>query len=247
MLKWFKADLHIHSCLSPCAEIDMTPLRIIRKAAEQNIHFLAITDHNSSRNIETAMEVASQYPVIVFPGMEVTTSEEVHLIALFEEIETMKEFQKIVDENLMEGENDELRYGYQIVVNTKDEILDFEKRLLINSTMLSTDTFIDTIHSLNGVIFASHIDREHFSIISQLGFIPEWLKIDALEVSPSMEPKDAFNLYGENKRPLVSFSDAHYLRDIGHRYTEFYLVEASFQEMKKALQGESGRKIAIGF
>ncbi len=245
MLKRFRADLHIHSCLSPCAEIDMTPARIVKKASESGMDIIAITDHNSSKNIEVALEVGSQYNVTVFPGMEVTTSEEVHLIALFEAIGQARDFQNIVYENLMKGENDELQYGYQIVVNAKDEILDFEKRLLISSTMLSTDTFIDTIHSLHGITFASHVDREHFSIISQLGFIPEWLKIDALEVSPLIEPQDAFNLYGDDKRPLVSFSDAHYLKDIGQRYTEFYMVDASFNEMKKALNGESGRRISI--
>ncbi len=237
MLKKYIADLHIHTCLSPCADIDMTPSNIVNEAIEKKIDIIAITDHNSSKNAEAAIEAANQHNITVIPGMEVTTSEEVHIIALFLSIEQAKDFQNVIYENLLSGENDELLYGDQIIVNSKDEVLDFEKKLLIGATMLGIDMLIDIVHSLNGIAIASHIDREHFSLISQLGFIPETLEIDALEVSSFIKAEDAYNRFGNNKKPLVSFSDAHYLNDIGKRYTEFYMSDKSFFYINEALTG----------
>ncbi len=223
----------------------MSPLRIIKKALEKGIDIIAITDHNSSKNLKAAISTDINNAIKVLSGMEVSTSEEVHILALFDSIGNAMDFQRVVYKNMPDYQNDVERYGQQVVVNSKDEVIEFENKLLINASTLNIETVINKIHSFGGIAIASHIDREYYSIISQLGFIPEWLDIDGLEISRAMRPDDAYLLYGGYNKPLVSFSDAHNLDDIGSRQTELYMLEPTLNEFKLALQGLDGRRVAI--
>ncbi|MBI5188431.1 MAG: PHP domain-containing protein, partial [Nitrospirae bacterium] len=168
----FRADLHIHTCLSPCADLLITPYRIVEKAASLGLNIIAICDHNSAENVEVAKRVAKEKGINAISGIEITSSEEVHILGLFGDIEDALKMQDIVYENLQLGENDEEVFGMQVIVNEKDEVLDFNKRLLIGATRLSVNKIVETIHSLGGLAIAAHIDREGFGIIGQLGFIP---------------------------------------------------------------------------
>jgi hypothetical protein len=181
MLRPFRADLHVHTCLSPCAELDMTPRQIVDAAKGKGLDILAITDHNSAENTEAARRAASGSGLVVLSGMEITSSEEVHVLALFEDGEGAMRMQDIVYENLPPGENDEELYGQQVIVNEFDEVMGFNTRLLITATRLSLEALVSMIHSCGGLCVASHIDREAFSVISQLGFIPGDAGFDALE------------------------------------------------------------------
>lgn len=189
MLRKFIADLHIHTCLSPCADLGMTPSAIVKTASEKGLDIIAITDHNSAENVSAAKKTGEKTGITVLAGMEITSTEEAHILALFDDAESVIKLQDAVYKNLMSGENDARRFGDQIVVNEKDEVLGFNNRLLIGATALTAYDILNTIHSLKGISIASHIDREAFSIISQLGFIPEDLKFDALEISPRMDKK----------------------------------------------------------
>jgi len=154
--------------------------------------------------------------------MEITTSEEAHILALFDDMESIMKLQDIVYNNLMPGINDEKRFGDQIVVNEKDEVLEFNRRLLIAATELSAYSVVNTIHSLGGLAVASHVDKDVFSVISQLGFIPDNLKFNALEMSCHMDRERAEQLFTNYKSyTWISSSDAHYLDDIGKRTTGF--------------------------
>lgn len=244
MLKKFKADLHIHTCLSPCADLQISPTAIIKAASEKELDIIAITDHNSAENIVFTKKAAENTGLTVLAGMEVTSSEEAHILALFDDVESIMKLQETVYENLQSGENDEKGFGEQIVVNEKDEVLSFNKRLLIGATTLSAHSIVDIIHSIGGLSIASHIDREAFGIISQLGFIPEDLKFDALEMSPRINKQTAENLYKNySVFPWISSSDAHYLKDIGKRTTNFYIKEPTIAEMASALKKIGGRKV----
>ena len=187
MLKQFRADLHIHTCLSPCAELDMTPSAIVRHAVIKGIDIIAITDHNSTENIAATQRAAENTTVTVLAGMEICSSEEAHILALFDSFENVIKLQNIVYSKLLPGENDERRFGDQVVVNEKDEVLDFNKRLLIVETSLYAQEILMLIHFWGGLAVASHVDRDAFSIISQLGFIPDDLQFDALEMSSNIE------------------------------------------------------------
>jgi len=241
MLRPFKADLHIHTCLSPCTEVDMSPKGILTSAKKKGIDIIGICDHNSSENSLAVMNAARKMDITVIPGMEVTSQEEVHVLALFDKVETALKLQEHVYENLP-GENDEEAFGMQVIVNEKEEVEGFNKKLLIGATTIPLEEVIRLIHSFGGLSIASHIDREAFSIISQLGFIPEDLALDALEISPRISFEEAIKTYNYDY-PITCSSDAHYPGDIGKGYTSFLLEEGSLAEIKKALKNEDGRKL----
>jgi PHP family Zn ribbon phosphoesterase len=244
MLKRFRADLHIHTCLSPCADLEMSPAAIVRTAIEKAIDIIAITDHNSAENIVSAQKVAEHKNVAVLAGMEITSSEEAHILALLDDVEDIYKLQDMVYNKLQPGENNERLFGEQIVANENDEVLAFNKRLLIGATSLSAHEIVEAIHSLGGIAVASHVDREAFSVISQLGFIPEDLQFDALEISPNTNKEKAeFSFSGYRFLPWITSSDAHWLRDMGRRTTNFYMHEPTIQEMRLALRSIDGRKV----
>ncbi len=241
MLRLLKADLHIHTCLSPCTELDMSPQEILAAAQKKGMDIIGICDHNSSENSPAVVTAAQKMPISVIPGLEVTSQEEVHILALFDTVERALNLQEQVYENLP-GENDEKAFGRQVVVNEKEEVEGFSNRLLIGATTIPLEEVIRLIHSFGGIAIASHIDREAFSIIGQLGFIPKNLALDALEISPRMSFEEAIKTYVYDY-PITCSSDAHYPDDIGKGYTSFLLEEGSLAEIKKALKNEGGRKL----
>ena len=249
MLRKFKADLHIHTSLSPCADEGMFPQRIIKQAKMNDLDIVGICDHNSAENVMATQKIGQREKIAVIGGIEATSQEEVHILALFDSVKELFEFQEIIYEKLS-GFNDEKVFGKQLIINEDDEVTGSNNRLLIGATSLSLQKIVQTICSLRGLSIASHIDRKSFSIIAQLGFIPEGLLLDALEVSPNYKYRMSYfterqsnpELYGF---PLVTFSDAHFLKDIGKSFTIFLMKEASVGEIKKALSGEDGRKVMI--
>ena len=221
----------------------MSPLAIVNSATEKGIDIIAVTDHNSAENVLATQKAALDSDPTVLAGMEVASSEEAHIIALFNKIESVITLQDIVYANILSGENDEKIYGEQVVANEYDEVLGFNKRLLIGGTMLPAKDIINTIHSLGGLAVASHIDREVFSIISQLGFITDDMDFDALEISPNMDRATAeitFHMY--NSYAWISSSDAHYPEDIGKRTVSFFMQEPTIEEIELAFRNIEGRK-----
>jgi len=238
-MKRYKADLHIHTCLSPCAELDMSPRRIVRQATRCGLDIIGICDHNTCENVPYVTKSAYDLNLKVIGGFEVTSCEEVHILALFDNEAGLLAMQKIIYDNLP-GTNNEKLYGDQVVVNENDEVLDFNDRLLIGATELSLESIVNSVHQFNGLAIAAHIDRPSFSVISQLGFVPEGLQLDALEVSD----KTKMTAYRDIGLPLVTFSDAHNLNDIGNSSTYFSIAEVNLMEMKKSLLTEDGRRVA---
>lgn len=241
MLRPFKADLHVHTCLSPCTELDMSPTKILTSAKKKGIDILGICDHNSSENSLAIMNASKKTNIHVIPGMEVTSREEVHVLALFDDIGNALKLQESIYRNLP-GENDEEAFGMQVIVSEKEEVLGFNDKLLIGATTIPLEEVLQLIHSFDGVAIASHVDRESFSIIGQLGFIPENLELDALEISPNMTITEAKKKFKDNY-PITCSSDAHYPNDIGRGFTSFLLEEGTVAEIKKALKNEDGRKL----
>jgi len=219
----------------------MSPKGIAHQAKTKEIDILGICDHNSSENVPALIKAAREYEITVLPGMEVTSSEEVHILALFDEWKSARKLQAIIYAHL-DGENDEDAFGMQVVVNAEGEVLHFNNKLLIGASTIPVEDVVKTIHSLNGLAIASHIDREGFSLIGQLGFIPEGLDLDALEISPAITYEEAMQRFAPSY-PLTCSSDAHYIEDIGKGYTSFHIERGTTKEIKKALTNTDGRKI----
>ncbi len=243
MLKEFRIDLHIHTCLSPCADSNMLPRAIIKYAKMQNLDGIGICDHNSAENVSAVKKEGERERIQVLGGIEITSREEVHIMGLFDDETALQKMQDIVYRNLS-GENDENFFGDQLNVNEFNKIIGYNKRLLIGSTTLAINEIVELIHSLSGAAIASHIDRDSFSMISQLGFIPEELSLDALELSPNYDSAKTAN-YKSYGFPLVASSDAHFLSDIGKTFTTFLLNKPSFSEILMAFNDIEGRKIRM--
>ncbi len=219
----------------------MSPRKIVARAKEKEIDIIAICDHNSAENVPAVIEAGRRLNLQVIPGIEVTTREEVHLLALFSKAELAFELQEKIYAHLP-GENNPSLYGWQIVANENDEVLSFNQRLLIGATTLTLEETINLIHSFGGLAIASHIDRQGFSLLGQLGFIPPGLPLDALEISPQLSFEEAKKKFMP-AYPLVTFSDAHKPDDIGSAITSFFMADPVFEEIVMALKGQEGRKI----
>ena len=159
------ADLHVHTLLSPCAEVEMTPHHIVMRAAEYGIGAVAITDHNASANVPAALEAAQRYGVKVFPGMEVESSEEAHIVVLFDTLEQLQSWQLLVDEHMNGMLNDVERFGAQYVVDAEDEFVREEQRLLHAPLSLTAAQVVQQVAALGGLTIAAHIDRPSYSIL----------------------------------------------------------------------------------
>ncbi len=223
-------DLHIHSGLSPCSEKDMTPNNIIAMASIKGLDAIAITDHNSVKNLSAFAKVAQQNNILFIPGVEVTTKEEVHLIGLFRDLEGALEFQKVLDDQLPKIPNNKKVFGPQLVYNELDEVVDEYSFLLLNAINLNIHETIKAINKVNGVAIPAHINRKSFSILSNLGFISPELGITTVEITQSCD----YPLL-EKKHPYlehlikISNSDAHDLGSLLERESFIEVSELSVE------------------
>jgi len=238
-LRPFRADLHIHSVLSPCGDLTQSPRRIIQAARKKGLAVIALTDHNASENARPTVRLGEKAGVAVIPGMEVTTAEEVHVLALFGTLADAGEMQGKIYQRLQAGENDPQRFGYQVVVDEYDNVLGINRRLLLGATDMDVTTTVDYIRRYGGLAVACHVDRPAFSMTSQLGFIPPDL-FDAVELSPFGKAED----FADLDYPIIRSSDAHQPADVGKAYTVFDLGAPTFAEIKMALANRGGRRIA---
>jgi 3',5'-nucleoside bisphosphate phosphatase len=243
MLRAFRCDLHVHTCLSPCADFGMCPRAVVEKSIAEGLDIIAVCDHNASENSRFVLRAAEGTPLRVVPGMEITSSEEIHLLALFETLSGLEKIQDIVYGNLS-GSNRHDLFGCQAIVNDFDEVEGLNDRFLLGATGLSLHEIVHAIHSCGGLAIASHIDRESFSVISQLGFIDPDIPFDALEVTHRTGIRNARLKYPELSRyPFIESSDAHFIKDIGQGVTTMFLERGSISELKMAFDRRGGRYI----
>lgn len=243
-MKTFRADLHIHTVLSPCGDLEMSPANIVRKALEQHLDIIAITDHNSTRHCRVVHELGSNFGLTVIGGAEVTTREEAHCLALFPDFERLDEFQKFLDAHLPDIPNDPGKFGDQVQTDKDENIIYEETRLLISAIDRSIEDVERQVHKLGGLFIPAHIDRQTFGLISQLGFVPDDLDYEALEISKHISKMDFLKLnpYLENAT-FIRSSDAHFIQDVGSPHSIFHLEKPTFEEIRMALKGEKGRGV----
>ena len=238
----FNADLHIHSVLSPCGDIDMSPSAIVATAKERGLDIIGITDHNSTLNAAVTQRLGEKVGLHVMMGAEVTTREEVHCLGFMPTVEKLAEFQAFLDSRVVWFENDVDKFGYQLVVDEDENVLEQVPHLLINALDLPILELQQKVYELGGIFIPAHIDRPSFSLSSQLGFVPEGLCFHAMELSYHCRKngyqflKDCPWFGGYN---FIQSSDAHFIADIAKIHSELDMPCFSFDNLKTALrQGE---------
>ncbi len=245
MLKPFLADLHIHTVLSGCAEVEMIPPLILRQAQQLGLSMIAITDHNACHNAEAVIQASAGSGIHVLPGMELQSKEEVHLLCLFDTVRQCRELQDQVFRRLPPLANKEEVFGAQYVTDPTGEWVRTEERFLAGAVNIGMEEAIAQVHSIGGMVIPAHVDRPSFSLLSNLGRVPDSLKVQALEVTPLFVPD-----VGLKKGPqlkawcLIVNGDAHRLREIQNR-TLFKIAAPVVQEINLALKGEQGRHVVV--
>ncbi|MCD6111956.1 MAG: PHP domain-containing protein [Bacteroidales bacterium] len=245
-MKKFRADIHIHTVLSPCGDLEMSPDNIVKKAKEKKLNIIGITDHNSLKQCSVIKNIAKQYGIYTLTGVEITTKEEVHCLAFFDKNEEILKFQNYIDKYLPDIKNNTDIFGYQVVVDKDNNIIESVDKLLISAIDQSIEQIEKKVHSLNGIFIPAHINKSKFSIISQLGFIPKTLIIDALELSKHISKKDFIEKFEYLKNyTFIQNSDSHYIDNIADVVTIYKMNEISFDEIKKALHNIDGREVIV--
>ena len=221
----------------------MSPRRIALEAKRRELDVIAITDHNSAENVTAVQGAARATGVTVLPGLEVCSSEEVHVLALFDDLAPALVMQDEVYSGIT-AVNDPDSFGLQVIANEDDEVEGFQPRLLIGATQMSVDDIVRRIHDLGGLAVASHVDRESFGIIGQLGFIPSDLRFDALEISPAAQDEQVRDLSREYPEYVfIRNSDAHMPAQIGAAVTRFFIEAPTCRELGRAFRHEGGRTV----
>ena len=241
----YVAELHVHTVLSPCAEIEMIPPFIVQEALARGINLLAVTDHSASANVAAVMKAAQGSQLTVLPGMEVQTREEVHTLCIFDTLEQLSDWQAHVDGRLPDLENKVALFGEQFVVDDTGEFIRREPRLLLNSTSLTLEEAVRQVSALGGMAIPAHIDRQAFSLIANLGLVPPQMPFAALEVTRRISPQQARRQFPQaGSYPLIQGGDAHRLEEILGA-SILTMRAPTIAEMRLALNNQERRSLAF--
>ena len=222
----FKADLHIHTVLSPCGDLEMSPSAIVQRALARGLDMIAISDHNTTRQVKVTQKIGRDNGLFVLGGVEVTSQEEAHCL------------------HLPPIPNDEDRFGYQLIVDENDEIVGEEEYHLLNGIDVDIDGIYEEVHRIGGLFVPAHVNKGTTSLTSQLGFVPPDLKADGLEINRFTTKEEMLKKFAYLKRfNFITDSDAHFIDNIGDVYNVLYMEHRTFDEFRKALKGEDGRYI----
>ena len=238
-------DLHIHSCLSPCADNDMTPNNIAGMAVLNGLHIVALTDHNSARNCPAFFAAAKKQEIVPVAGMELTTSEDIHAVCLFEQLEDALRFDEYIQSQRTLIPNRTDIFGDQLLTDENDEIIGTEPHFLSNATAISIEEAPALVDRFGGVCYPAHVDREANGIIATLGTFPETLDCRCAELRDAEKQSELVARFPILKeKQIIISSDAHYLWDIRDKQAYFELDDEPYsgekirRELFKKLRGE---------
>lgn len=230
-------DLHLHSCLSPCADDDMTPWNMVGMAKIKGLDVIAITDHNAVLNAEDAMAAGAEYGVAVIPGMEITSREEVHMLAYFYTLEDAMRAGEEVYDHLPQIRNEPMLFGNQIIMKDGDTPSGTLDKLLINATDLNVDEVCALVRKHGGVPLPAHINRGSNGMIGALGLMPFLPEYPVVEVYKAIDCP----AYAVKGRFLLHSSDAHHLEDIQEQVFELE-CEPTVEGVLRFIEDKMGTK-----
>ncbi|MBI2331416.1 MAG: histidinol-phosphatase [Chloroflexi bacterium] len=244
-MKTIRADLHVHTVLSPCAHVEMIPPLIVRAALDHHIGLIAITDHNASANVQAVQKAADGTGLTVLPGMEVQSREDVHLLCLFASLPDLEAWQRQIDLSLPDELNPAEHLGEQYVVDEQGEYIRTEPRFLLTATKFSIEEITQQVKVLGGLVIPAHVDRTAYGLFPTLGFLADQWDFPALEISRHITPEELHRQFPSSIRsPLIQSGDAHRLDEFLGT-TLFEIDTPTLDEIRKAFQGEKQRKINI--
>jgi len=233
----YSYDLHIHSCLSPCGDGDMTPNNIVGMAKLKGLDIIAVCDHNSAMNLSAIAQCAAENDLLLIPGIEVETSEEIHALCYFPSVDQALAFGEMLQSHLPGIPNNVDIFGCQHIMDSNDQIIGEQETLLITATDISIDELPALCREYGGVMVPAHVDKQANSIISNLGFIPEDLPINCIELSKNDTDFAFARAKGLHKQyTLLQSSDAHYLGDIAERTHFVHLAQKNVGAVLDFLQ-----------
>lgn len=227
-----RCDLHIHSALSPCGSLEMSPEAIVKKALNLGLDCISVTDHNAVYNSLSACRAAKKAGLGCIPGIEVQTEEEVHILCYFREVSSIEKFYTELYTFLPDMPNNPDYFGDQVFVDEDSEIRGFEERLLLNSVMLSVPDLVEMAKRYAGFVVPAHIESDKFGLMYNLGFLPQELSDCNLEISYNAVMNEVLKTYPLlGDYTFISNSDAHYLSDIGRAYTEYTVNSRNMEDL----------------
>lgn len=221
-------DLHIHSCLSPCGDDDNTPNNIAGMASLCGLNIVALTDHNTCKNCPAFFEAAKKYGIIPIAGMELTTSEDIHVVCLFENLSDALAFDEYVDSNRIKVKNKPHIFGNQSILDKDDNPIFEIEDLLINATSISITEITQAVVRFNGICYPAHIDREANGIIAVLGTLPTDNIFNYYELHDGSKKEEYSDLYGIPLERFIVSSDAHYLTDMRDKENYFEIEDEPY-------------------
>lgn len=224
-------DLHLHSTLSPCGDKDMTPNNIVNMAYIKGLDIISITDHNNYRNVRPSMKLAKERDMLLLPGIEITTAEEIHVLCYFDDVEILEEFGEIIFDSLPNIKNNKEVFGEQLVLDDKDEVVTEVDKLLLNSSKYNIKKIYNMTKYYNGVMIPAHVDRKSYSILSVLGFIPEELQFQFVEIRDKNYKNKSLKSYN-----VIYNSDAHRLSDINEPINKINIKKRELKRILKYLK-----------
>ena len=234
----------MHTVLSPCGDLYMSPSAIVKQAKKLHLDVIAICDHNTTRQVKVTQRIGREKGLFVLGGVEVTSQEEAHCLSFFENDEQLDAFQSFLDQHLPPIPNDEDRFGYQLIVDENDEIVGEEEYHLLNAIDVDIDGIYEEVHRIGGLFIPAHINKGTTSLTSQLGFVPPDLKADGLEINKFTTKEEILKKFAYLKRfNFITDSDAHFIDNVGDVYNVIYMEHRTFAEFRMALKGEEGRYI----
>lgn len=234
----YRYDLHLHSCLSPCGDMDMTPNNLVNMAALLGCDIIALTDHNTCRNTPAAVKVGQAAGVLVIPGMELCTAEEAHVVCLFETVEDALAFDAYVYAHIPKVPNRPEIFGEQWILNENDEKIGEIPELLLTAADISVNDVQALVKAYNGVAFPAHVDKDAYSVTASLGAIPPEAAFRAAELSLAADAAQQRLLHPElETMTLLRSSDAHYLHLMPEEHQTVELPEKTAKALLDVLRG----------
>ncbi|HDP95306.1 MAG TPA: PHP domain-containing protein [Candidatus Aminicenantes bacterium] len=236
------ADLHIHSALSPCGSLEMSPRGVVVRARDLGLDMIAVTDHNSMANVDATVEAGNRDGVVVIPGMEAQTAEGVHVLCYFPDCEIAQACYREIYPHLPDIANNADFFGDQVIVDIDDNVTGFEPRVLLNSLDLSIDELVLRVRAIGGEVIPAHVESNGFGLLPHLGMVPPHLDLSVLEIAWPHTREEVLREHPDLASfSLVSHSDAHYLRDIGRAAMRIEIAECRFSALFAAYRRGSGK------